>query len=144
MAGLGLASENTLGLQFQNDNIFNCLQSTRARQTLSVTRSDHIVETSVGLYAENATRWTPWFRSVAGVRADTYRFSVDGDNPANAGTVTASIANPKLGLIFGPWAKTEFYVNAGGGFHSNDARGTTITVDPKGGNAVDKVTPLVA
>ena len=151
MAGLGLASalasafasDITVGLQFQSDNIFNGLQSTRARQTLSVTRSDHIVETSVGLYAENATRWTPWFRSVAGVRAGTYRFSVDGDNPANSGTVTASIANPKLGLIFGPWAKTECYVNAGGGFHSNDARGTTITVDPKSGSAVDKVTPLV-
>ena len=142
-AGLGQASENTLGLQFQNDNIFNSLQSTRARQTLSVTRSDHIVETSLGLYAENATRWTPWFRSVAGVRADTYRFRVNGDNAANAGTVTATIANPKLGLIFGPWAKTEFYVNGGGGFHSNDARGTTITVDPKSGTPVDKVTPLV-
>ena len=80
---------------------------------------------------------------MAGVRADTFRFSVNGDNPANAGTVTATIANPKLGLIFGPWAKTEFYVNGGGGFHSNDARGTTITVDPKRGNGVDKVTPLV-
>ena len=142
-AGLGLESENTVGVQFQNDNIFNSLESTRARQKLSVTRSDHIVETSVGLYAENATRWTPWFRTVAGVRADTYRFSVNGDNPANAGTVTATIANPKLGLIFGPWAKTEFYVNGGGGCHSNDARGTTITVDPKRGNGVDKVTPLV-
>ena len=142
-AGQGLDSENTVGVQFQNDNIFNSLESTRARQTLSVTRSDHIVETSVGLYAENATRWTPWFRSVAGVRADTFRFRVSGDNAANAGTVTATIANPKLGLIFGPWAKTEFYVNGGGGFHSNDARGTTIKVDPKSGNAVDKVTPLV-
>ncbi len=142
MSGIGMESENTLGLQFQTDNIFNSLQSTRARQTLSVTRSDHIVETSLGLYAENATRWTPWFRSVAGVRADTYRFRVNGDNAANAGSVTATIANPKLGLIFGPWAKTEFYVNGGGGFHSN-ARGTTITVDPKSGSAVDKVTPLV-
>ena len=143
MSGLGMESWNTLGVQFQNDNIFNSLESTRARQTLSVTRSDHIVETSLGVYAENSTRWTPWFRSVAGVRADTYRFRVNGDNAANAGTVTATIANPKLGLIFGPWVKTEFYVNGGGGFHSNDARGTTITVDPKSGSAVDKVTPLV-
>jgi len=142
MSGLGMESRNTLGVQFQNDNIFNSLESARARQTLSVTRSDHIVETSLGVYAENSTRWTPWFRSVAGVRADTYRFRVNGDNAANAGTVTATIANPKLGLIFGPWVKTEFYVN-GGGFHSNDARGTTITVDPKSGSAVDKVTPLV-
>ena len=38
---------------------------------------------------------------------------------------------------------TELYVNAGLGFHSNDARGTTITQDPSTGEAVDPVTPLV-
>lgn len=143
MPGLGSESENTVGVQFQNDNIFNGLFSTKDRQILSTTRQDHIVETSVGLYAENSTRWTPWFRTVAGVRADTYRFDVKGDNPANSGKVTASIANPKLGLIFGPWSKTEFYVNLGGGFHSNDARGTTLTVDPKTGAPADKVPALV-
>ena len=143
MAGLGSESENTVGAQFQNDNVFNGLLSTRARQTVSTTRRDHLVETSIGVYAENATRWTPWFRTVAGVRADSYRFNVKSNNPANSGTVTASIANPKLGLIFGPWSHTEFYVNLGGGFHSNDARGTTLTVDPKTGDPADKVPALV-
>ena len=38
---------------------------------------------------------------------------------------------------FGPFNGTEFYVNAGFGFHSNDARGTTITRDPATGEAVD-------
>ena len=143
MPGLGTESENTVGLQFQNDNIFNGLFSTRQRKILSTTRQDHIVETSVGLYAENATRWTPWFRTVLGIRADTYRFNVKSDNPANSGKVSASIANPKLGLIFGPWRKTDFYINLGGGFHSNDARGTSLTVDPKSGAAADKVPALV-
>ena len=143
MTGLGSESENTVGVQFQNDNVFNGLLSTRARQTVSTTRRDHLVETSIGVYAENATRWTPWFRTVAGVRADSYRFNVKSDNPANSGKVTASIANPKLGLIFGPWSQTEFYVNLGGGFHSNDARGTTLTVDPKTGDPADKVPALV-
>jgi outer membrane receptor for Fe3+-dicitrate len=46
-------------------------------------------------------------------------------------------------VVFGPWQKTEFYVNAGNGFHSNDARGTTIAIDPKTDEAVDRVTPLV-
>ncbi len=32
--------------------------------------------------------------------------------------------------MFGPWLDTELYVNYGGGFHSNDARGVTATVDP--------------
>jgi outer membrane receptor protein involved in Fe transport len=141
--GFGLESENTFGAQFQTDNIFNGLLNTKARQTIGVTRQDHITESSLGLYAENATKWTPWLRSAAGIRADAYRFNVNGDNPLNAGRASDSIVNPKLSLIFGPWAKTEFYVNAGGGFHSNDARGTTIRVDPKTGDPVNRVTPLV-
>lgn len=143
IGNLGLDSEVTIGLQFQNDNIFNGLLSTRDRQTLSTTRRDHVAETSVGLYAQNGTRWTPWFRTVLGARVDTYRFDVKSDNTVNSGKVTESIANPKLALIFGPWQKTEFYVNAGGGFHSNDARGTTLTVDPKSGDPADKVPGLV-
>ena len=42
----------------------------------------------------------------------------------------------------GPWKATEFYVNAGTGFHSNNAIGATIKVDSEG-NAADPVTPLV-
>lgn len=48
-----------------------------------------------------------------------------------------------LSLIFGPWVKTEYYFNVGSGFHSNDARGTTITADPKSGDPANRVTPLV-
>jgi outer membrane receptor protein involved in Fe transport len=35
-----------------------------------------------------------------------------------------------LSLIFGPWAKTEVYVQGGFGFHSNDGRGATQTQEP--------------
>ena len=138
----GRASENQLGVQFQNDNIHNALLSTKARQTLSSTRRDHIVQSSIGVWFDHATRWTPSFRTVAGVRADGYRFDVRSDSRENSGTRTASVVSPKLNLIFGPWAKTEFYVNLGSGFHSNDARGTVIKVDPKTGDAADRVTPL--
>ncbi len=141
--GVGFESENTIGAQFQNDNVFNGLLNTKARQTISVTRRDHITESSLGLYAENATKWSSWLRSVAGIRADAYRFNVNGDNTLNAGRANDHIVNPKISLIFGPWSNAELYVNAGGGFHSNDARGTTIRVDPKTGDPVDRVTPLV-
>ncbi|MEJ7686161.1 MAG: TonB-dependent receptor [Variovorax sp.] len=141
--GLGQASQTTFGLQLENDNIHNALHNTVARQRLSTTRQDHIVESSLGLFVENTTYWNDWFRTVAGLRADTYRFKVDGDNPLNSGKANDSIASPKLGLIFGPWAKTEYYVNAGTGFHSNDARGTTIAFDPKTGDPADRVSPLV-
>ena len=38
---------------------------------------------------------------------------------------------------------TEFYGNAGLGFHSNDARGATTSEDPVTHEAADRVTPLV-
>ena len=35
-----------------------------------------------------------------------------------------------MSLIFGPWAKTEYYVQGGFDFHSNDGRGATQNVEP--------------
>ncbi|MFZ5462750.1 MAG: TonB-dependent receptor [Pseudomonadota bacterium] len=129
----GREVENTIGLQVRNDNIFNGLFKTRQRETLSTVRQDHVTEGSLGVYFQNRTQWLEKFRTVAGVRGDFYRAKVESDNPANSGEVSASIANPQLSLVFGPWAKTEYYVNLGGGFHSNDARGATITVTPGNG-----------
>ena len=139
----GRASENTVGLQFQSDRVNNGLASTVARQVISVTRQDKINETSLGVYAENKTAWTEKIRTVAGLRADTFSFKVNSSDPANSGDAAATKLSPKLNLIVGPFNKTEFYASAGNGFHSNDARGTTITIDPQSGLPVDKVTPLV-
>jgi hypothetical protein len=38
------------------------------------------------------------------------------------------------GKHVGPWDETEFYLNVGSGFHSNDARGITATVSPSTGD----------
>lgn len=136
------SSDTTIGLQLQNDNIHNGLYNTRQRQILSTTRQDHIVETSIGVYGENSTRWSRSLRTVAGLRADAYRFDVRSDRAANSGTASDHLFSPSLSVIAGPWRDTEAYINIGNGFHSNDARGTTITVDPKTGEAAGKVTPL--
>ena len=140
---LGRPSENTIGLQFQSDRINNGLANTVARQVINAARQDKINEASLGVYLENKTAWTDKIRTVAGVRADTFNFKVDSSNPLNSGNASATKASPKLNLIFGPFNKTEFYASAGSGFHSNDARGTTITIDPKTSQAADKVPPLV-
>ncbi|OEZ59984.1 vitamin B12 transporter BtuB [Janthinobacterium sp. HH103] len=137
------SSDTTIGLQLQNDNIHNGLYHTRRRQVLSTTRQDHLVETSIGVYGENSTRWSRSLRTVAGLRADAYRFDVRSDRAVNSGTASDHLFSPSLSVIAGPWRDTEAYVNIGNGFHSNDARGTTITVDPKTGEAAGKVTPLV-
>ena len=89
------------------------------------------------------TRWLPKFRTVLGLRGDIFVFDVESDTAVNSGLRADNIVSPKLSLIFGPWASTEIYLNGGFAFHSNDARGTTITVDPQTGERADRVDPLV-
>jgi hypothetical protein len=139
----GIPSDWTVGTQLQNDNAFNGLYNTRARERLAATREDHVIETSLGAFAENHTRWSDTFRTVAGVRADHYRFRVRSSLEANSGSTTDFLVSPSLGLVFGPWKQTDFYFNIGHGFHSNDARGTLTTIDPRSGEAADKVPGLV-
>ena len=45
--------------------------------------------------------------------------------------------------MFGPWQRTEYFLNLGEGFHGNDARGVVATIDPKTGAPIDRATPLV-
>jgi len=140
----GSATRNTLGYELRQDRIDPVgLYATRQRERLSTTRQDDVVEGSIGIYAENDTQWNEWLRSVLGLRYDWYRFNVDSDNPENSGNVTSGIVSPKASFIFGPWYRTEYFLNAGYGFHSNDARGVTAKVDPKTGDPVDPATPLV-
>jgi hypothetical protein len=140
-------SDITVGAQAQNDNIFNALENTEARRTLSVTRQDHIVETSKAAWIEHAARWGASLRSVIGLRADDYRFKVRSDGPENSGNNSGkradTLVNPSLNLVFGPWRESELYLNYGQGFHSNDARGTTTSVAPKTLAAVGETPGLV-
>jgi hypothetical protein len=126
-----MTSDVTVGAQAQNDNIFNGLYDTRARQRLATTREDHIVESSAAVWIENATHWSERWRTVAGLRADGYHFDVKSKLSANSGRSNASLVSPSLAVVYAPLTSTEFYFNAGEGFHSNDARGTVTTVDPK-------------
>lgn len=135
--------ENSVGLQVRNDNISVGLFNTKARQVLATTRDDHVVESSAGIYFQNSLRWMEKFRTVAGLRGDFFRGDVKSGNAANSGKANDHLVSPKLSLIFGPWAKTEYYVNLGRGFHSNDVRGATITVDPATGNPAARVPLLV-
>jgi TonB dependent receptor-like, beta-barrel/TonB-dependent Receptor Plug Domain len=135
---------NTIGFQVRNDDINPVgLYDTVDRQQLSVVEQDHVIQTSESLYVQNRFQWSGKFRSIAGLRADDYYWDVMANNPLNSGEAHGSLLSPKLSLIFGPWEKTEYYINAGQGFHSNDGRGTTMTVNPQTGSPTSKVTPLV-
>lgn len=140
----GMEMQNKIGLQTRVDKLSPVtLYNTVAKKRTSEIRRDQVNEASAGIYAENSTQWFEMFRSVVGFRYDAYHFDVDSSINGNSGQTRDGIVSPKLSLIFGPWAKTEAFINYGKGFHSNDARGTTQTQLPSGGGS-SPVTPLVA
>ena len=139
----GLAVQNTFGVQVRNDDIATVgLYHTQARARIETRRQDAVLETEGAVYAQTEIAWTPWLKMTAGLRADAARFHVDALEPVNSGTAGANRVSPKGGFVFGPWRATELYFNLGMGFHSNDARGTTITRDAAG-NPIARVTPFV-
>jgi hypothetical protein len=110
---------------------------------VSAIREDRVNQAMTGMYAQTEIEWARVARTAFGVRTDVYHFDVASDNPLNSGAGSSALVSPKFGTAFGPWRGTEFYVNAGYGFHSNDARGAVTTVDPRTLDPVERVTPLV-
>jgi hypothetical protein len=132
----GIETQTRVGLQTRGDDIRVGLFKTLQRETLSTVREDSVREGNVGLWADTTARWTDWLRTTVGIREDYFAGKVLSDTPENSGHAQASMTSPKAGIVLGPWYETEFYGNAGYGLHSNDIRGTTITIDP-----IDRVTP---
>ena len=102
----------------------------------ATTERDHFTDTLGSAYVENKIQWTSKFRSIVALRGDQDKFVVTSlaysasVNAANSGSASKFLPSPKASLIFGPWANTEFYLQGGFSFHSNDGRGATQTIEP--------------
>lgn len=51
-------------------------------------------------------------------------------NPNTHQSVSKFLPSPKASLVFGPWANTEFYLQGGFSYHTNDVRGSTQLYEP--------------
>jgi outer membrane receptor protein involved in Fe transport len=129
----GIENEMTVGAASRSD--FNVVARfpTQDRQPLNLSNDplgfsedDTIRLSSVSFYAQVATHWADWFRSVLGYRYDTQYGS---DRGTNSGTASDHLLAPKANFIFRPLQMTEIYVSAGRGFHSDDLRGVTAAQD---------------
>ncbi|WP_211452659.1 TonB-dependent receptor [Collimonas antrihumi] len=141
---LGHDSTTELGLQLRHDNIDVSLQNTQARIPFETVTDDKVSETMAGLYLQNTTIWSDWLRTLAGARVDRVAMNMTSYSLSqNSGSGSGSRVSPKLSIILGPWAKTEFFVNVGKGFHSNDARGVIDKIDPTTGAPSSAVPALV-
>ncbi|WP_394174183.1 TonB-dependent receptor [Thalassotalea litorea] len=146
-------SSNRVGFEYRYDDIDEVgLYQTQARKRLGVTRSDEIEQFNTSAYWENSIHWMDDFRTVIGLRYDYLNFDVSDtaginrfgiDLSANDGTASDDLLSLKASVIYDFTEGWEGYASAGQGFHSNDARGTTITIDPIDGTMADTVDPLV-
>jgi hypothetical protein len=141
----GRDAKTTVGLQVRNDDIPEVgLHRTVARQRLSTVRENAVNETSLGVFLNEEIRWSDKVRTILGVRGDIYWVEVEDEAiPENSGRESDEIVSPKFALILGPWDDTEYYLNLGMGFHSNDARGVLTTLDPVTGEVVEPSPLLV-
>jgi hypothetical protein len=125
----GLNNEFTAGLQARHDVVEVSRLPTRDRVVLTAADNplgfselDKARVSTVGGYAQATTHWSPWLRSVLGVRED---YASGSDTGTNAGSAGRALLQPKGSLIFTPAATTELYLSAGRGYHSIDLRGVT-------------------
>jgi len=126
-----------LGAGLRYDDIANTLRHTEARDVLDDVVDAQVREGSLAVWAAEDTTWTPWLRSVVGLRADQFTFDVtdrlEEREPAaerSSGTRQAALISPKVNLVLSPVRELDVYLNFGMGYHSNDARGVTRAVDP--------------
>lgn len=141
----GLKTKNTVGLQLRQDWIpVNNHDGTSQRQLVDPLSENKISQFSTGVFYKNELQWAEKLRTVAGVRGDFYSFNVDSKvTPENSGNTTAGVCSPKASVILGPWADTEFYLNGGMSYHSNDAKGVFTVTDPATGEPLTPVPGLI-
>lgn len=134
-----------LGTDLRQDDISDVgLFRTAARQRLSTVRNDSVTETSLAVWGEAEVALSDRLRATLGLRGDYYDADVDARSlPANGGSADESMLSPSLALAWRPVDGFEVYANYGQGFHSNDVRGATITIDPASGDPADRVPILV-
>ncbi len=123
---LGLPSIGTIGFQARVDNIHARLGTQTKRTPTGTTTDSDVLEASYAPFVKAEVQPTSWMRLAGGLRAETFTFDVRNrcatcaEPPA--GRTNSGIVLPKMNLILGPWASTEFFANYGEGYHSNDAR----------------------
>jgi outer membrane receptor protein involved in Fe transport len=156
-------NELVVGLQARRDTAYVDRRHTEARQTLDyceieqpagpatpipavngACNADNIRLLDLGGYLEDTTHWTPWLRTVVGLREEYYQASDHSLISGFSGSGHQTLAQPKGSIVLGPFFQTELYLSAGRGFHSDDVRGVFGTVPLSGVPDLAGKTPLLA
>lgn len=130
----------TLGGDVRYDDIgaVGLYRSSRGERTRTV-REDSVGEFSIAGYGEAQWALSPVFRATLALRFDHFGYDVTSSIPENSGSGTANIVSPKVALAWRAADGLELYANYGQGYHSNDARGAAISLDP---NSLEPAEPV--
>ena len=133
-----------LGFDVQFDDIGEVgLFKTKARERLSTVRTDAVDELSTSLYyTADAYLNDNWILN-ASIRHDYLSVDVESNLTANSGNKSDQMTNVKGGVSYIINNNWQAYTNVGQSFHSNDARGVVISVDPTTGDSAEPVDLLV-
>lgn len=118
----------TLGASFRADDIDNSLWHSPQRERLKVNAHSQIHQRSNAVYVNELFRFNNHFRAEIGLRYDYFIFDVEDLIPSDSmrtnysGFNYQAAFNPKLNLIYTVNDRAQFFLNAGSGYHSNDAR----------------------
>ncbi|WP_347989643.1 TonB-dependent receptor plug domain-containing protein [Methylomonas sp. AM2-LC] len=144
-------SESTGGLYFKNqihwNEKFRTIQALRADFiTMQVEALANPFTTGNAAIAQMDASSTSAYSSAVSAGEITLANATTSAaiNAANSGYRSKEMISPKFSAILGPWYNTEYFLNAGSGYHSNDARGTTLQITPDGNAAGSSgmVTPM--
>lgn len=132
------------GLELRVDDIKEVgLYQTAARTRQQAIRRDSVDEYSVAAFLQVDMDLSDNLIAHADVRHDYLSVDVNSDTDANSGEKHDGITSLKGGLSYIINDAWQAYFNLGQSFHSNDARGAVITVDPVSSEATDPVDLLV-
>ncbi|MEO8722004.1 MAG: TonB-dependent receptor [Sphingobium sp.] len=137
----GISQSIAFGTQARFDSTRVNLRSTQARIPFATDRDNQVEEFSLAGYVEYRAQWTPWLRSVVGLRQDYFHVHDEDLVRAETGREHATLFQPKGNLIFAPWKHTEISFSAGRGFHSNDGRAGRV--EDENGNVSFERPPLL-
>ena len=118
----GLAAELELGAQSRRDQTYVDARHSHGRTSLETLLADNVTEWNLSTYVQTTVHAGELVRAQLGARLDHFEANDHNIVGGLTGREDATLVQPKASLILGPWDRTELYLNAGEGFHSNDVR----------------------
>ena len=131
----GSTLKTVIGLSARIDAVQLALRAQEQRVILDTLTMGNLYEQNAGVYLDETYNLSKRFVINAGVRADIFYLdytkmvgfnmsdtAIWGILPTATGKKTTAKVSPKLSLYYNVNPETQFFIRAGSGFHSNDAR----------------------